>query len=239
MLNIFSTTKKLRGKIALSKQYIITLAIGLLVLLMVGLTISLRPASKLSESSEINKPVDIINLADNTANQQIVATSVDIATIKEAINQINKKIDKLDVSIAKLNQNIDVISVQRETKLKETVELPSNLPPIGIGRGDEQQHPIMENPTAWLSNLDKDTRARVENVFKQNALQMRETIKNMGVSAENMDREAMQEMMESNQENLKNELKKVLPPEDYDKFLKSLPPLPAPPELTASPKNKQ
>jgi len=221
----------------LSKQYIITLAIGLLVLLVVGLTISLRPASKLSESSEINKPVDIINLADNTANQQIVATSVDIATIKEAINQINKKIDKLDVSIVKLGQNIDVISVQRETKLKETVELPSNLRPIG--RGDEQQHPIMENPTAWLSNLNKDTRARVDNVFKQNALQMRETIKNMGVSAENMDRETMQKMMERNQENLENELKKVLPPEDYDKFLKSLPPLPAPPELTASPKNKQ
>ena len=221
----------------MSKQYIITLAIGLLVLLMVGFTIFFRPASKLPESSEINKPVDIINLADDTANQQIVATSVDIVTIKEAINQINKKIDKLDVSIAKLNHNIEVISVQREIKLKETVELPSNLPPIG--RGDEQQHPIMENPTAWLSNLDKDTRARVDNVFKQNALQMRETIKNMGVSAENMDREAMQEMMESNQENLNNELKKVLPPEDYDKFLKSLPPLPAPPELNASPKNKQ
>jgi septal ring factor EnvC (AmiA/AmiB activator) len=168
--------------------------------------------------------------------QLIASTSADYLAIKESINQINKKIDKLDVSIAKLNQNIEAFSIQRDEKLKE-VGSPKNLPnpPPAMGLQNERQQP-MENPTAWLSDLDKDTRIRIDTVFKQNALRMRETIKNMGASPENMDREAMQEMIESNQESLKNELKKVLSPEDYEKFLKSLPTPPAPPDLTVLPK---
>lgn len=213
------------------RQYIITLTIGLFILLLLGLNFFLKPDANLSENDKTNAPVKSISLSDNTTLQLIASTSADYLAIKESINQINKKIDKLDVSIAKLNQNIEAVSIQREEKLKEAVVgFPKNLPnpPPAMGLQNERQQP-MENPTAWLSDLDKDTRTRIDNVFKQNALRMRETIKNMGVSPENMDREAMQEMIESNQESLKNELKKVLSPEDYEKFLKSLP---APPDLT-------
>ena len=110
-----------------------------------------------------------------------------------------------------------------------------NSPPL-IGLGDDQKP--MENPTDWLSGLDTGTRVRVNNIFKQNASRMRESMKSMG-SIKNIDMETMQEMFESNQESLKSKLKEVLSPEDYEKFLSSLPTPPVPPDLTALPENRQ
>jgi t-SNARE complex subunit (syntaxin) len=197
------------------------LALGMLVLLLAGLTVFLKSASKPFEDGETNKSAEITNPA------------MDYSAIRESISQINKKIDKLDLSIAKLGQNLESTKNKREEKL--TAAPPINSPsPIGL---DDDRKP-MEKPTDWLSGLDSGTRVRVNNIFKQNASRMREAMKNIG-SIENTDRKTMQEIFEGNQESLKNELKEVLSPEDYERFLNSLPPPPAPPDLTALPENKQ
>ncbi len=213
-----------------------TVAIGLLVVLLAGLTVFLNFASKPSDNGEINKSFEITSPANTSPPQQTDAATVDYSEIRDSIRRIDKKIDRLDLSIAKLDQNLELIKNQREEKLRKTKAPPINppLPPVGLG-GDRKS---MEKPTDWLSGLDSSTRVRVDDVFKQNKLRMREAMQSMG-PVENVDRETMQEMFESNQKILKNELKEVLSPEDYERFINSLPPPPAPPDLTALPKNKQ
>jgi hypothetical protein len=50
-----------------TRQYIITLTIGLFILLLLGLNLFLKPDSNLSENDKTNAPVKSINLADDTS----------------------------------------------------------------------------------------------------------------------------------------------------------------------------
>ncbi len=219
-------------RIALYKKYILAaLAVGSLALGLVGLATFLRPTDDGPREASPS-----VALADPSRQQ--AAAEAEYSAIRESIRQLDKKMDKLDLAVARLGQSLELVKNQREGKPKEAEYPPQFAPPPvpgGIGVGERKP---MEMPADWLSGLDNETRARVDNVFKQNALRVREAMQGKG-PIESMDKKALQEIFEGNQEILKSELKEVLPPGDYERFLSSLPQPPAPPEPTALPKRGQ
>lgn len=167
---------------------------------------------------------------------EIAPAIAEYSKINRNIGQLNQKIDRIDASIAALARAVEAINLSKKhPQEKRSTDWPMPpMTPFSPGTGPAGAQKPMGAPTDWLSGLDDSTRAQVDEIFKKNALRMREALQNLG-PIENADRNAIQQLMEENQETLKNELKQRLSPEDYEKFLHSLPPLPEKPSPVASP----
>ena len=144
----------------------------------------------------------------------------DVNQVQQSLDDLHKKFDRFESSLSIIARGLSAHTAQvseSRTTMPSTPAPPPSIAPAAT-------HPAGID---WLAKLDSKARNQVEQVFKNNAARMKATLQRLG-ELEHVDPIRFRELVEENQENLKRELEGVLSSEDYEAFIQSLPPPPAP-----------
>jgi hypothetical protein len=106
-----------------------------------------------------------------------------------------------------------------------------SVPPFAPGGGTPppQRLPMSGNPLGWMQGLTEQKRRQVDEVFKQQGSLLRERLP-PPAQGEHLDPQALKEIIEENDRELREKLRMVLNEEEYQKFSDSLP---KPPDIAS------
>lgn len=142
---------------------------------------------------------------------------------------ISQKLQKITERLANLEKGVGKPPV----RLPSGAEMPSSPtdaalppPPPHSGMGPARL-PLGGDPLAWLSRLPDEKRSQVDELMKNHAMALRESLSALKREGDGAggppNPDAIRAVMEQNEQELKESMKSVLSPEDYQQFLNSLP----------------
>jgi hypothetical protein len=129
-------------------------------------------------------------------------------------------ITEINKSLQAINQSLEDIfeSLQR---LEDTKE--NRFPSMPADRVTEKNQVLKQSkpigPTAWMEELPENTRTKVDAIFRE----QRDSLSAQRPMGLPSDPQALKELMEKNDQDLKLKLKAVLRDDEYQKFLDSNP----------------
>ena len=134
------------------------------------------------------------------------------SALPQGLNEISQSLHTIMESLARL-ENKSAISRPQQPPISSVTpygKVPFMRPPMGT------------DPTAWIQKLPAKKRRKVEEIFKQHADIVRAKLP----SGPPPDPETMRQVMEENENELRENLKAVLNDAEYQEFLDSIPKLP-------------
>jgi hypothetical protein len=152
----------------------------------------------------------------------------DVSGIKSTMNNIQERLTRLEKHMgAPHTQQPSVPSGNPEPP----VDFSMPLEPMPFMKPDASKSQAPNNSSAWLKELPQEKRVAVDEVFKEQSEILRERLAALSAKGGAPNPIAMREIIEENNQELKDTLKDVLDKEEYQKFLYSLPELPEPPTI--------
>jgi len=143
-----------------------------------------------------------------TPSTSIIPTEISQSS---GIAEINKSLQAINQSLEDIFESLQNIENQKETRL------PPMLPDQNIDKNNFLRHSKLVGPVAWIEELPESTRTKVDAIFKE----QRDRLSSQRPAGLPSDPQALKELVEKNDQDLKVKLKAVLRDDEYQKFLDS------------------
>jgi hypothetical protein len=183
-------------------------------------------SSEKIEAMEMRLSSEIANLRNHLEHPQ---EAEEWKTVLDNLNQIAGTLNEVKSQLAVLDQRIKTVNRGPILDISAKAPGPGMFPGVLPGEGAANLPRPSTTPPAlstdWRSELSQEQRSQVDAIFKDHMSRLGELLPKPG-TGEMLQSDELKKIMETEVKKFQDEMKRVLTPAQYEKFVSSMPILP-------------